>query len=597
MRWSGARQVFGIDLRTLAFFRVCLACLLLGDLADRALDLGAHYSDAGVLPRLLLLDSGEWRPSLHMLSGSIIVQAALFLLAALCASALLFGYRTRLATAACWFLTLSLQARNPLVFQGGDLLILVFLFWSIFLPLGARFSIDAALATNKISDNRYFSIATLALLFQCMYVYFFGALLKTGDTWLAEGTAVAYAMHVDSYATPFALMVRDFSWLTQSLTYFIWYLEILAPFLMFSPIFHIRLRTVTLMLLIVLHLGFFVFLKVGIFPFASITSLLLFIPGVFWDWLERRLPVSRAVVIYYDEPCDFCRKVCLLLRTFLLLPQATIVPAQSHPDIGSVLERENSWVVTDEDETQYLRWDAMILLVQRSPLFRPLASLLRLGFAYRLGARVYDWVARNRGLLGRFSGRYLPYRIETYRLPAPISVLVGVLFGCVLYYNTVLSPAFPYRWPNYPSPIVKTLFLHQSWKMFAPDPPKSDYWYLAVGELANGDRVDLLRSMPDPDYEKPEDLSDFFSRHRWRWYYWRLLNDVPTVGPHLFARYLCDRWNADHTNERQAFRINLSTMIQPVTLGATTEPMERRQLVDEECSILRIQPKLEPAAL
>jgi hypothetical protein len=68
----------------------------------------------------------------------------LFAIAALVAIALLVGYRTRLATVLLALLA-SLQARNPTLIQGGDNLLLLLLFWGMFLPLGARFAIDAAL--------------------------------------------------------------------------------------------------------------------------------------------------------------------------------------------------------------------------------------------------------------------------------------------------------------------------------------------------------------------------------------------------------------------------------------------------------------------
>ena len=138
--------IFGIDLRTLALYRVCLALIIIMDLVARARDLTAHYSDEGVLPRAALLgDIGQWAPSLHLISGSPKIQALLFMLAGVVALALLVGYRTRAATILSWLLLLSLQARNPAIMQGGDMLLYLLLFWGIFLPLDARFSVDAAL--------------------------------------------------------------------------------------------------------------------------------------------------------------------------------------------------------------------------------------------------------------------------------------------------------------------------------------------------------------------------------------------------------------------------------------------------------------------
>ena len=53
LRWGRAKvgELFGADLRSLAVFRVVLAALVLTDLASRATDLYAHYTDRGVLPR------------------------------------------------------------------------------------------------------------------------------------------------------------------------------------------------------------------------------------------------------------------------------------------------------------------------------------------------------------------------------------------------------------------------------------------------------------------------------------------------------------------------------------------------------------------
>ncbi len=48
-------RAYGLDLRSLALFRIGLAALILGDLIWRARDLRAFYTDFGVLPRAVLL--------------------------------------------------------------------------------------------------------------------------------------------------------------------------------------------------------------------------------------------------------------------------------------------------------------------------------------------------------------------------------------------------------------------------------------------------------------------------------------------------------------------------------------------------------------
>ena len=140
---------FGIDLRSLALFRVALGIFILADLAVRAADLAVFYTDSGVLPRGVLIDHFKsfwnfsvplidfsYNVSIHLASGNVWFQAALFLIAAFFAVMLIFGFHTRTAVCVSWFLLVSLQVRNPLVTQGGDVLFRMLLFWSMFLPLG-----------------------------------------------------------------------------------------------------------------------------------------------------------------------------------------------------------------------------------------------------------------------------------------------------------------------------------------------------------------------------------------------------------------------------------------------------------------------------
>ncbi len=95
-------QRYGLDIRSLALFRIGLALVIMTDLFWRFPDLASHYSDQGVLPRTSLIDSflHPWYWSIHLLSGQPLVQGLLFLSAALLALAMLVGYRTRLATIA-----------------------------------------------------------------------------------------------------------------------------------------------------------------------------------------------------------------------------------------------------------------------------------------------------------------------------------------------------------------------------------------------------------------------------------------------------------------------------------------------------------------
>src|SRR5690349_19321257 len=141
------QAAYSLDLRSLALFRIALGAVLLGDLIWRAQDLTVFYTDFGVLPRAALLDkfSPPARFSIHMMSGQLIIQAILFLVAAAFAVMLIAGVRTRLAAFASWFMVVSIQTRNPVILQGGDVYLRLLAFSAILLPLGALYSVDSAL--------------------------------------------------------------------------------------------------------------------------------------------------------------------------------------------------------------------------------------------------------------------------------------------------------------------------------------------------------------------------------------------------------------------------------------------------------------------
>ena len=104
-------EIFGSDLRSLATFRIVIAILALFDLLIRATDLTAHYTDAGVMPRTVLIQQvlDPWQFSFNLMNGGVLFQALLFGVAACAAFGTLVGYRTRLMTFVLWALVLSFQ--------------------------------------------------------------------------------------------------------------------------------------------------------------------------------------------------------------------------------------------------------------------------------------------------------------------------------------------------------------------------------------------------------------------------------------------------------------------------------------------------------
>lgn len=281
------KPLLGLDFRSLALFRMALAGILLIDLLDRAADLAVHYSDGGVLPRFFVLEqyTSPWNVSIYWISGNPGVVAALMIFAAICAVALLLGHRTRMATLLSWFMLMSIHRRNPIVLYGGDDLFRMLLFWAMFLPLGKRWSLDSLRSpSNPDKDNGlHYSIAAFALICQIVIVYVFNNLQKTGLEWRVEYSAVYYALNIDQFTLPLGAFLLKFPELLKYVTMFVVNFELIGPVLLFCPVANGPIRTFTIFLFMMMHLGFGLTMKLDLFPWmcaAAFTSLL---PPWFWD--------------------------------------------------------------------------------------------------------------------------------------------------------------------------------------------------------------------------------------------------------------------------------------------------------------------------
>ena len=294
LRWIGGKavQLFGVDLRSLAALRIVLGLLVIADLILRSTDFYAHYTDAGVLPRSQVIEEGliaDWKFSLFLINGQLLFLVLLFCITALAAICMIVGYRTRLSTIIVWVMVVSLQWRNPMLLNGGDILFRLLLFWCMFLPLGAYWSVDRwRKTTPRWISTQFLSIATAGLLLQIAFMYIFTALLKTGDAWRVDGTALYYALNMDQLVTPFGTWMTQFPDLLRVLTFASLGLEAIGPFLLFFPFFTGPVRTAMVLAFMSLHFGIWTMMEIGFFPWISALCMVCFLPAWFWDTAGRK---------------------------------------------------------------------------------------------------------------------------------------------------------------------------------------------------------------------------------------------------------------------------------------------------------------------
>lgn len=589
-------ELFGLDLRSLAVFRIGLALILLGDLIVRSKDLTAHYTDAGVLPRSLLTEEllKPWYWSVHLLSGSPIVQAILFSIAGFFALAMLVGYQTRLATIASWALLVSLHNRNPALTFAGDDALLAILFWSMFLPLGACYSIERALNTswNKL-PGRILSGATLGLTLQICYIYIFSAFFKgTSPTWSSEGSAVYYALSFDQYATGLGQLLLNLPYSILALfTFFTLWLELVGPLFIFIPFRNGFFRVCTIITFLLLHLGFALTLNIGIFPFVSAISWLVLTPSWVWNALSKRLytPQRAGLRIYYDADCGFCKKVVHLIRTFLILPPETpLLMAQDDPSIYEDMEKQNSWVIVDWQGNRHFKFAGIIYVCSLSPILSPLVPILRWKPVMSLGTKFYETVASNRRTAGRFT-RPFKFRSIEVRPSRPLNVVTLLLLVYITFWNVKsLNPAkFNRRTLNSLDWVGRVLRL-QKWSIFAPSPPRDDGWYVMPGQLKDGREVDIYNEGASVSWEKPslKFRNTKFGNMRWRTY---MINLPRAIGKKLYpsyAQYLCRSWNAKHKGKQQVDNFEVYFMSERTVPPGQAQKVEKKRTWQQSCSDL-----------
>ena len=299
--------ILSLDLRSLAFFRMAFGLVVLCDLVSVVPQIDDFYTDNGIMPRAVLLEkfSNPWDMSIHLMSGDWAVQLVLLLITIAAVCGVIVGYRTRLSTFVSWAMIASMQTRNQFILHGGDDVIRLLLFWSMFAPLNARASLDRVLNPRAPPfDNANYSWGTQALMLQLCFVYWFTAAWKWHPVWTTEGSALYYALSLDYFVKPFGRFLLHYPDVMRWMTHGTLALELLGPFLLFVPAWNARIRLFVALSFILFHTGIGLSMALGTFPWVCSAAWLMFLPAFVWDrldewtarWRRRLAPLGESVV-------------------------------------------------------------------------------------------------------------------------------------------------------------------------------------------------------------------------------------------------------------------------------------------------------------
>jgi len=649
---SNVQTVLGSDLRSLALFRIFIAASSIFDLINRSSDLTAHYSDWGVMPRSLVLahfQNDLWI-SFHMMSGLPSFIFLCFMFHAMFAFGMMIGYRTKLCTIMNWVMTLSLQNRNILVLHGGDLLARQLLFFGMFLPLGDCYSIDNAFFSKHnrnlskrgklISPNHYrvISVATLGIGLQLSCMYVTSYLHKTGLEWTTWRTATWLALQLDYFRTPFGDLMLNFPNFLKYMTAAVLWWEGFGVLFWFIPLFSGPLRTFGTLGFFTMHWGFTVGLRLGQFGCFGMFGVLCMLPSWFWEeviFRKLRTKERLGFKLYYDPSRTISTNLAIACENFFLIPETQVLPRSLDEDVPNQmlsskkdddqsytdkrLYRDEESIIDIKPSRTYPVWNNSFLVVQDykgifhadydalisiclvSPLLWPCSYFLRLRPLAKLFRRIrlFDWIETRKIIPATPPVNIKSLNLQLIREFWKIMKMLISNFVCLLFLLFILSwnannigksdwaPPNNIRW------IAWFFHIDQSWAMFSPRPPNTQWFYVIDGELDNGTSVELFKNegmfrwepTPGPNWDKPDPFYKSFKNHRWFKYYENGIN-THTNNDQLrlnWGRYICREFNARHFGKHQIYKFTIWWMSERAEPDKPRIPQAKQNLWNHVC--------------
>jgi predicted DCC family thiol-disulfide oxidoreductase YuxK len=533
------REFATADPRSLGLFRIIFGVFLLVDLYRRLPDYIFFYTNEGMLPN----HGALFRPmSAHLFSiyhafstrGEVLFAFALTALVYLLYTV---GFWTRLMQVLVLVLVTSLHSRNILLENGGDVVSNILALWTVFLPLGRRFSVDALRSSFReveehgpgalegreepFRDRRpVVSVAFAAIVLNLAVIYYFNTIHKDGLPW-REGSSVHYVLWTDRLVNPLGVWLR--SWippvLIQGMTLGTLVIEASITLLLVSPFFIRSCRRVAALMVLALHCGFQTVGHYGLFSFVMMLHAILLMGPEDWDALARRMDrrLPRRV-LHYDSSCGVCHLLARLLRRLDPMGRITIrgnddpaaLPAGVDP-----AEAQHTILVTDPQRTRvWRRAEAVAQVLRALPFGIYAARWVELPGLRSLARLAYDAFAARRHLVssllgygacglprpqGETSAR-APKALRPPLLgpwPTYLRESLALLFVVALGSQVLVENRKVPRFLKFPQPLLLASLAQyprffQGWSMFAPIPPGDDGKIVVDAETADGRHIDPL---------------------------------------------------------------------------------------------------------
>ncbi len=584
------KNLFKLDLRSLALARVLLGVLAFFDIGRRISDIEVFFTDGGILPRWLLLEQYElqWRMSLLSLNGSYSFALMLAILGMLASITFTLGWRTRISNVIVWVTIISFQARFPeAASSGGDMLLRIFLFWSFFLPMSARYSVDRAVNETEHKDSDYFSVFTMIWIVQIMLLYIFTFFYKWSPVYHTDFNAVWFMLQLDIFTTPVGKWLGQQLMVTRVLSFSAYALEIVGPLLLFIPYRRDLFRGIAVVSFWCFHLGIALTLHLGNFVPICLIIWVGLIPTSWWNYLGEKVKETSvaAMNLYYDSQSDMARKLGLIAKELFFLDSISIHPAKLLKDQSFVLEDKDNNLINSSAIFPQMFLSSNFFIVRfigkmclsKVGIFLSEVKDVNQTGELSLGSvkttkKSGNWKNTSDVVFDKIG--FDKVKLKLNKVEHYFGVFILVLMVAWNFEGYIKDR----KW-YIGSPFDEVMFafhLQQGWAMFAPHPQRSDGWWVLDGKMKNGKKWDVLNNK-DVSFDKPQDVYRTFTSEDWRKFLDNLQGSRDENYLRLLARHLCRKWNAQHGGDGALDTFELYFM-QEWTNGPHERPSKAEKL-------------------
>ncbi|APQ55317.1 HTTM domain-containing protein [Corynebacterium pseudotuberculosis] len=260
------------------------------------------YASAVLLT--LLTNIGDWRllwgedqpwsnveiPNQVAISNDNFFVLSVIAVCSLSALTMLLGFYSRTSTFIVWTTYLTLMRSDPLISDGGDNVLQICLLFLAFTRCGDRISIDCSRKSNKSATAYSRALSNtgwLLIVIQTMILYATSGLAKvSGETW-RSGEAIAFTLKSMEFS-PWPNLNEWISSLHFPLilaAYATIFIQVYFPFLILNK----KTKNITIIALIMFHLGIGLFMGVTSFAIVMIATEMCFLSDRFIRGIARSL--------------------------------------------------------------------------------------------------------------------------------------------------------------------------------------------------------------------------------------------------------------------------------------------------------------------